>query len=141
MKNTISSLTLIFENGDSVIIDGKDVKNINIRDVRLDINSVGLDVIIPMHYSNDVDIVLRKEANKPFKDIRGRDAGVVFGRIRQYNDIVCIEIRFNDKNDFYSVYPTYLKDSEDNNQFQSSCINPNGSLSIGIHKEMVGVEN
>lgn len=113
----IKSITIIFENCESVTLDPKDIGLFTIKNVQLDICRVATNAILPMHKSNCVVFSLKWSANKPFVDLAGKTDYLLFERLTRYYDITAIEIQFADKNEHYTVYPDYSGGT--NNKYQT----------------------
>lgn len=88
----IKSIDIIFENCEYISVNEKDVIYIEMNDVKNHIFRIARNYIADLFYSDDIIIILNKEAKTKgsifTKDLTGID------RIKKYNDITSIEIKY-----------------------------------------------
>ena len=138
----IKSLTIVFENVDSVEIDGKYVEYLEIdgynRVVRPDRANKILHFFVCLDH---LVIGLNADANKlcyPF-DIQDIEPYKVFDRIERYRDIAYIEIKYTDDT-AAAYYVAWDESSEDINKYQTMNIDNKGTMCIVIDRKQT-VEN
>lgn len=107
----IDSITMFFENLETVTINSKDIGILCINDICQRISRTAGNAIEQYYVSNSFAIELRDTANT--SDIGLYDTNeTVFDRILQYDDIVLLQINYKDRDDTLDIYLDWENDDE-----------------------------
>lgn len=131
-------IELVLENVESICIDLKNVEYIcleGIRDYEPDYKNSAC-----CKYCRSIKLCINKKANKKYPSFLDEISDLkVFDRLKEYNDIVCIEYLDNEKNILKTMYVPWDVDDDcyENwtNPNMETNINENGDLEIIIEEK------
>lgn len=146
----LRNITFIFENCDSITIDGKYVGYFLVDDIKTSISRIGCNAINRMDICHTFAIEIHKDANKEryaFDQTHIESfKGMTFDRIKKYGDITSIQFELYNAYaqvgeevsvENYDYYIEWTGDSEYTNASQKAYISNGGSLYITIGEKDV----
>lgn len=145
----IKNVTLIFENCDSITIEGKYIGNMIVDDIRSSFKKLGSDTINKIDVANVFAIEIHKEANEERYELNqtGNEAlrQMTFDRLKKYNDITSIKFELEEDGqatrvESYEYWAKWVGDSYENNEAQTTYLSKDGHLYIVI-AEGKGIED
>ena len=131
----IKYLNLVFENLESVNIDGKYIVDFNCNDIKTSVSRIAVNSIEEMVTCKNFYFSVKKEGNKEFENLVNEVQGDIFSRIC-YNDITSISFKLVDERTnekkVYQMYVTYKDGLHDTNELQESFISKGGNLFVSV---------
>lgn len=148
MISKLKNITFIFENCDSITIDGKYVGDFLVDDIKTSFNRTTINCIEKMELAHTFAIEIHKDANKERYsfDLAGCDKHMIFDRLAA-SDITSIqfelatEIEHKDcnyqiaKSEYYDYYILWSGENEYFNEYQINYISVGGHFYITIAKD------
>ena len=127
MLDKVISIELVFENCEMMTFEQDDIVDLELGNITTNILKVAVNGIVKKVYANEVYIELKKESNSKF--VSFGDEGYKFDRILRYNDIVLMDLHFEDgRIETYHV----CYNGEEINSNQNVVLKDNGNLVIDI---------
>lgn len=144
----LKEITLVFENCDSITIDGKYVGNFLVDDTKTSVKRIACNAIEKIDICYTFAIEIHKDANKvrhAFEQTQIEDfKEEIFTRISRFNDITSIEFELEEtyikdgempRTEVYNYWVDWAGDSEYANKAQTSYISTPGNLYLIIAKD------
>ena len=138
-------IEFIFENCDSIKIEGKYIGYFLVDDLETSIKRIASNSIEKMDSANIIAIEIHKDANKEryaFGQNHIEDfKEMTFDRFKKYGDITSIQFELEEdyvkegeesRREYYDYYTTWFGDSEYENEAQKTYLSKSGNLYIVI---------
>lgn len=138
-------IEFIFENCDSIKIEGKYIGYFLVDDLETSIKRIASNSIEKMDSANIIAIEIHKDANKEryaFGQNHIEDfKEMIFDRFKKYGDITSIQFELEEdyvkeggepRREYYDYYTTWFGDSEYENEAQKIYLSKSGNLYIVI---------
>ena len=140
----LKQITFIFENCDSIKIEGIYIGDFLIDDITTSIRRISINSIDRIDIANTVAIEIHKDANKERYEFDLNDDSdfrqMTFDRFKEYGDITSIQFELEDNHigkgqslcTKYYYYVNWTGDSKYTNAAQKTYVDPCGNLYIVI---------
>lgn len=133
----IKQITFGLENCDVIIIDGEDISHLKIDNICRSIRKVGSVYVSNSYIAKDFAIKIDKRANIRYKQFGCLEDTYIFARLTSFPDIVDVVVTLINDDGSYSKYSILLDwagESDEINEFQTTCFNKTGDLYIVVSK-------
>lgn len=141
----LRNITFIFENCDSITIDGKYIGNLLVDDLHTCFRRIACNSIDKVETANTIAIEIHKDANKERYQFDQTDyedfKQMTFDRLSAYNDITSIQFELEEsyveegqvpRIDSYDYWVNWTGDSEYTNEAQTNYVSKDGHFYIVI---------
>lgn len=141
----LKNVTLVFENCDSIMIDGKYIGEFLVDDIHTSIERIACNAIERIDSADTFAIEIHKDANKErfqFDQTHIEDfKQMTFDRLRGYRDITSIQIELIEdyveegqvpKEEYYDYYVKWTGESDYTNESQVNYVSDCGNFYIVI---------
>lgn len=140
----VRNITLVFENCDSITIEGKYIGDMIVDDLRSSFKKLGSDMINKIDVANVFAVEIHKEANKERYEFNqtGNEAlqQMTFDRLKEYKDITSIKLELEESGiegresrvELYEYWVNWVGEIDEHNEAQTNYLSKDGHLYIVI---------